>query len=52
MHILELPSFFPPYGGLFCLDQSRALNTGDNTARILANVNRSARLSPQLYVRR
>ena len=51
MHILELPSFFPPYGGLFCLDQSRALNTGDNTVRILANVNLSARLSPQLYFR-
>lgn len=25
MHILAIPSFFPPMGGAFCLDQARAL---------------------------
>ena len=51
MHILELPSFFPPYGGLFVLDQSKALARQGNTVRIAANVNISARLSPRLYFR-
>lgn len=51
MHILELPSFFPPYGGLFVLDQSKALARQKNTVRIAANVNLSARLSPRLYLR-
>jgi len=36
MHILEIPSFFPPYGGLFCLDQARALKSRGNEVRILA----------------
>lgn len=49
MHILELPSFFPPYGGLFCLDQSKALAMQGNTVRIAACVNLSAKLSPRLY---
>lgn len=38
MHILEIPSFFPPYGGLFCLDQAKALKTLGNEVRILSNV--------------
>ncbi len=25
MHILEIPSFLPPYGGYFCIEQSKAL---------------------------
>lgn len=25
MHILEIPSFLPPYGGIFCLEQAKAL---------------------------
>lgn len=50
MHILEIPSFFPPYGGLFCLEQSKALARQGNTVRIVANVNLSARLSPRLYL--
>lgn len=38
MHILEIPSFFPPYGGLFCLDQSKALKALGHEVRILSNV--------------
>jgi len=38
MHILELPSFFAPYGGLFCLDQAKALATLGHEVRILSNV--------------
>jgi len=45
MHILELPSFFPPYGGLFCLDQSKALASLGHEVRIVANVQISIRKS-------
>lgn len=38
MHILEIPSFFPPYGGSFCLDQAKALSALGNEVRILSNV--------------
>lgn len=38
MHILEIPSFFPPYGGLFCLDQAKALAGLGHEVRILSNV--------------
>ena len=38
MHILEIPSFFPPYGGLFCLEQSKALAALGHEVRILSNV--------------
>lgn len=38
MHILEIPSFFPPYGGLFCLDQAKALSALGHEVRIMSNV--------------
>lgn len=38
MHILEIPSFFTPYGGEFCLDQARALKALGHEVRILSNV--------------
>lgn len=38
MHILEIPSFFMPYGGEFCLDQAKALKEQDHKVRILSNV--------------
>lgn len=38
MHILEIPSFFHPYGGLFCLDQAKALTVQGHMVRILSNV--------------
>ena len=50
MHILEIPSFFPPYGGLFCLEQSKALANHGHTVRIIANLNVSVRLSPGLWL--
>ena len=25
MHMLEIPSFLPPYGGYFCIEQAKAL---------------------------
>lgn len=36
MHILELPSFFRPHGGNFCLEQSRALKSLGHDVRILS----------------
>lgn len=36
MHILEIPSFFPPHGGLFCLEQARALKARGHEVRILS----------------
>lgn len=36
MHILEIPSFFPPHGGLFCLEQAKALQGLGHEVRILA----------------
>ena len=38
MHILEIPSFFTPYGGEFCLDQARALKAVGHEVCILSNV--------------
>lgn len=51
MHILEIPSFFPPYGGHFCIDQSRALAAQGHVVRVIAALNVSARLTPKLYLR-
>ena len=36
MHILELPSFFTPHGGLFCLEQAKALKARGHEVRIIA----------------
>lgn len=38
MHILELPSFFPPHGGLFCLEQAKALKAIGHEVRIVSVV--------------
>ena len=38
MHILELPSFFPPHGGLFCLEQAKALKAEGHEVRIVSIV--------------
>jgi len=45
MHILEIPSFFPPYGGEFCIEQSKALTMMGHKVRILANVQLSIKRS-------
>jgi len=38
MHILEIPLFFTPHGGAFCLDQARALQARGHEVRILSCV--------------
>ena len=50
MHILEIPSFFPPYGGLFCLDQAKALAALGHEARILSNVQLGASVGLKDYL--
>ena len=45
MHIVEIPSFFPPYGGEFCLEQSKALRTLGHEVRIISNVQLSVKKS-------
>ena len=50
MHILEIPSFFTPYGGEFCLDQASALARLEHEVRILSNVQLSLTISPKGYL--
>ncbi len=50
MHILEIPSFFPPYGGLFCLDQAKALSAQGHEVRILSNVQLGASIGMKDYL--
>ena len=50
MHILEIPSFFTPYGGEFCLEQARALKALGHEVRILSNVQTSLRISGWRFV--
>ena len=49
MHILELPSFFPPHGGLFCLDQAKALKAMGHEVRIVSVVELSLTKDRQFY---
>ncbi|MBR6129975.1 MAG: hypothetical protein IKQ07_10135, partial [Bacteroidaceae bacterium] len=38
MHILELPSVFPPHGGLFCLEQAKVWQSLGHEVRIVSVV--------------
>ena len=49
MHILEIPSFFTPYGGEFCLDQAKALKAVGHEVRILSNVQIALTIGPKGY---
>lgn len=49
MHILEIPSFFPPLGGEFCIEQSKALKALGHEVRILACVQLGITVKPKLY---
>lgn len=49
MHILEIPSFFPPCGGLFCLDQAKALAGLGHEVRILSNVQLGLTVNTKYY---
>lgn len=50
MHILELPSFFPPHGGLFCLEQARALKAAGHEVRIVSVVELGVTLDRWFYL--
>lgn len=50
MHILEIPSFFPPSGGLFCLDQAKALASLGHIVRILSNVQLGITIGAKNYI--
>lgn len=50
MHILELPSFFTPYGGEFCLEQAKALAAQGHEVRIMACVQLSVRRSLRQFI--
>ena len=50
MHILEIPSFFTPYGGEFCLDQAKALKALGHEVRILSNVQLALTIGPKGYL--
>lgn len=50
MHILEIPSFFTPYGGEFCLDQAKALNVQGHEVRVLSNVQLGVTIGPKDFL--
>ena len=50
MHIVEIPSFFPPYGGLFCLDQAKALAALGHEVRIVSNVQVGVTIGAKDYI--
>ena len=50
MHILEIPSFFTPYGGELCLDQARALKAVGQEVRILSNVQLGVTIGAKGYL--
>ncbi len=52
MHILEIPSFFPPSGGLFCLDQAKVLSALGHEVRILSNVQLGLTVHKKDYITR
>ena len=50
MHILEIPSFFTPYGGEFCLEQAKALKALGHEVRILSCVQLGATIGLKDYL--
>ena len=50
MHILEIPSFFTPYGGEFCLEQAKALKALGNEVRLLSNVQLALTIGAKGYL--
>lgn len=51
MHILEIPSFFTPYGGEFCLEQAKALSSQGHEVRLLSNVQLAVTAGLKDYLR-
>lgn len=52
MHILEIPSFFPPYGGEFCLEQAKALTSNGHEVRIASHLQLGVRCGWHDYLMR
>ncbi|MBO7119514.1 MAG: glycosyltransferase [Bacteroidaceae bacterium] len=50
MHILELPSFFSPHGGLFCLEQAKALKAFGHDVRIVSVVELGVKIDREFYL--
>lgn len=50
MHILEIPTFLPPYGGTFCVDQARALKVHGHEVRILCCQQLGLTIYPWHYI--
>ena len=50
MHILELPSFFPPHGGLFCLEQAKALKAMGHEVRIVSVLELGISIDHEFYL--
>ena len=51
MHIVEIPSFFPLYGGEFCLEQAKALQALGHRVAIVSNVQLSVKKSLSEFVK-
>lgn len=51
MHILEIPSYFPPMGGAFCLDQAKALQACGHEVRIVSVNQYGLSLGVQQYLK-
>ena len=49
MHILEIPSFFPPFGGAFCLEQAKALRSIGHEVRVLSLTQIGMSATPRQY---
>lgn len=48
MHILEIPSFFPPLGGAFSLDQAKALQAHGHEVRMIVCNQLGVKATPKL----
>ena len=50
MHILEIPTFLPPYGGMFCVSQANALKAHGHEVRILCCQQLGLTIYPWHYI--
>ena len=51
MHIVEIPSFSPPYGGEFCFEQAKALKALGHEVRVISNVQLGLKLNASHYLK-
>lgn len=50
MHILEIPSFFPPLGGAFSLEQAKALQVHGHEVRMIVCNQLGVKATPRLFL--